>query len=176
MGGIWVLTREVSAHARAGVGARTEASAAPAFEPRLGIAFGLGAALALGVGHALRKVGMVFIPSPMLGSAIGALVALLAIVSTYARKATLADVLRSNFRPLNVAFLISGIFVSLGQLTLFVALYLSPASLAVVIGSTEPLWVLLFSRLLLGVEEHLSWLGVLAIVVICVGVAVILVA
>ncbi len=125
----------------------------------LGVLYGLAAALSFGAGHFMRKLALKEVPSPFWGLAVGTTAAWLALVLHAASRGDLRELWKDNF---NVHappwfFILGGIFTTAGQMFLFLGIYLTAVSTAMVLASTEPLGSLLISRLLLGKEEPLNW-------------------
>jgi len=138
-----------------------------------GILFGLAAAFSFGMGHYCRKIALLEVPSPYWGLAIGATVGWLAMVLQGAVKKELRILFRDNFnfRAPPWYFILTGIFTSAGITLIYLALYVSPASLTAVLSSTESLAALVISRIFLGKEEHLNRTVVICIAVVCAGIA-----
>jgi drug/metabolite transporter (DMT)-like permease len=61
-----------------------------------------------------------------------------------------------NFQHLPWFYVIAGVLASSGQLFIYLAIYWTEVSVAMVLASSEPLLTLLISRLLLGKEEPMN--------------------
>ena len=163
VGGIWVLSREILGRSdleaqSLPISVAGETSQASK-RPMAGILYALGAATSFGTGHFLRKLGLIEVPSPIWGVAIGTTAGWLAIVLHTTHQGEIRDLCRNNFnvRIPPWSFIASGLFTSAGQLLAFLSVYFTAVSITAVLMSSEPLATLVISRLFLGGEERLNW-------------------
>jgi len=133
----------------------------------IGIAFGIGAAFAYGVGSVLVKRCINELAPPLVGAAISFLSGTLVLLIITSRdiKAGL---------PLNrkavVFMLLSGLGAGLGILSSFFALSLAPVVIVSPIQSTNPLFTLLWSYLFLRRLERITLRLILGSILIVFGV------
>jgi drug/metabolite transporter (DMT)-like permease len=137
--------------------------------PGKGLILGLLASFFFAGGNICRKIGVSYIPNPLLSVTIGSLVALLSavIVQLCRRK---GHELVYALKNINLSYLFSGIFTALALYSLFWALELIPISIASSIGATEALFTIVTSMVLLGNKEILNWRVITGALVVISGV------
>jgi drug/metabolite transporter (DMT)-like permease len=149
----------------------------PAKKPglyRVGIMFALFSGLSFGSGNIFRKIAITSYGEPIIGVAIGSLMALLATLIYFAWKKRLHEIIPEVPSMLRGGgYFWSGIASSLALYTMFTALVFSPVSIVNSIQSTEPLFTILASYLLLKNSEVLSKRLVLSSTVLILGVVLI---
>lgn len=136
-----------------------------------GIALGLLASFFLGSGNVFRKAGLAYIPSSLVGVSAGALVALFFITAFQLWRGKKDQLILALKKP-NIAYYLVGVFTSFGLYSLFLALKLLPISLANPIASSEPLFTMLASLIILGEKEVLTIRTFLLALVIIAGVVI----
>lgn len=162
IGGVSILSREVIGRTDLEVQSRfVPVSSEPVNRPKrpiTGILYALGSALSFGTGHFLRKLALQEVPSPYWGLAVGTTAAWLALVAHTALRGRLKEAFKNNFNfhHLPWFYVIAGVLATSGQLFLYLAIYFTEVSTAMVLASSEPLVTLLISRLLLGREEPMN--------------------
>jgi len=119
----------------------------------IGIAFGIGAALAYGAGSVLIRQGLSELAPPLVGAAISLLSGTLVLLIITARD--LKASLPHNRKAVGF-FLLSGLGTGLGILSSFFALSLAPVVIVSPLQSTNPLFALLWSYLFLRRLERIT--------------------
>jgi drug/metabolite transporter (DMT)-like permease len=162
IGGVSILSREVIGRTDLEVQNKfVPVSSDPGSKPKrslIGILCALGSVLSFGTGHFLRKLALKEVPSPYWGLAVGTTAAWLALVAHTALRGRLRETCKNNFNfpHLPWFYVLAGILASSGQLFIYLAIYWTEVSIAMVLASSEPLVTLLISRLLLGKEEPMN--------------------
>lgn len=136
---------------------------------RKGVIYGLLTGLAFGAGNIFRKLGINIFPNFIIGVSIGSLFALLCSVIFLSLRGEGKDALIALKKCWKGPYFFTGLFTSLGLYSFFVALQLSPVSIANSIAASESLFTMLLSKILLGSNEHLRINTVLRSFVIVVG-------
>lgn len=122
-----------------------------------GITYGLLSGLAFSAGNIFRKAGMNIVSTPIEGTAIGSLIALLGSGVYLASKGKL------NWREIKLIlpgmkyFVAGGVLNSIAVFALFYSLRYIPVSLSNVITAVEPVFLVAFSYLLLRKQEVLRF-------------------
>lgn len=185
--GVWVLSQEAARQTNLAVVIAPAAGGnvllpnakveLPPRSPWVGILYGLGAAASFGIGHFMRKLAVIEVPSPFWGMVIGTTAAWLAMVLQAAVKGELMELWHSSFNCQQPPwfFLLAGILSAAGQMFSYLSIYYTAVSIAVVFASTEPLATLAIGRLLLGTEEAFNWRLAAGAAVTFVGIALILI-
>ena len=143
-----------------------------------GLLLGALSASCFGAGRVLRKTGLLYIPSPVVGAFIGSTVAMITITLLQAYQQGQFSAKSGDWRRwmphLSLPFLLAGLATAVGQLSNFGALYFTQVSVAGILVSTEPLMTLLLSWIFLRSEEaiNLRIIGITGLVFA--GVAVII--
>lgn len=141
---------------------------------KMGLVLAVLAGLSLSTGNVLRKLGVTHYGEPIIGVAIGSLVALAVMFVYFAWQKKLTDVVREVPCMLKGGgYLWTGVLTSLALYTTFTALLFSPVSIVNSIKSTEPLFTILASYVLLKKQEILSGKFVANAVVIVIGIVMI---
>ena len=122
-----------------------------------GITYGLLAGLAFSLGNILRKAGMNIESTPIEGTAIGSIIALLGSGMYLANKGKLNRKEIKLILPGMKYFVAGGVLNSLAVVALFYSLRYIPVSLANVMTAVEPVFLVAFSYLLLRKQEALSF-------------------
>jgi drug/metabolite transporter (DMT)-like permease len=176
IGGVSFLSREVIGRTDLEVRNKfVPVSGGPGGKPKrslIGILYALGSILSFGTGHFLRKLALREVPSPYWGLAVGTTAAWLALVAHTALRGRLKETWRNNFdfSHLPWFYVLAGILASSGQLFIYLAIYWTEVSVAMVLASSEPLVTLLISRLLLGKEEPMNRRVVFSSVIVFLGI------
>lgn len=185
--GVWSLSVEAARRSDLAVGtvgpSGTDGStrgsrAHGTFERRslAGIIFGLGSSATFGTGHFVRKLAVMEVPSPYWGVAIGTTAGWLAMVLHATVRRDIKVLCRDNFNfhAPPWFFIVSGFFMAAGQLFVYLSIYMTAVSIAMVLASSEPLATLVISRLFLGREEPLNWRVVLSAIAVFLGIVFVL--
>lgn len=134
-----------------------------------GLVLGLLASLFFAGGNVCRKVGVSYIPSPLLSVTLGSLVALLSAIIVQLVRGKGVELIYA-LKNINVSYLFSGLFTSLALYSLFSSLNMIPISIASSIGACEGLFTILASMVLLGKKEIINWRVIVGAIVIIGGV------
>lgn len=185
LAGLWLLTVESRrAHGgAAGTGPREAAAAGEAPQaPRAlgsgqgglpaGVVYGLLSALFFGLGYVVRKQGLVYVPSAILGAAVGAAAGMMINGALGWWRLGFRAMVDTGLRGVPRWYVAAGIAMSAGIVTQFAALDYLGASVASIIGSTEPMWTMLLSRGLFPGQETVTAKVIAAALIIAGGVAV----
>lgn len=180
IGGIWILSKEVLGRIDLGTTQAPISSPNESFSeskvsnksPLVGVLYGLGSALSFGIGHFLRKLSLMEVPSPFWWLAIGTIIAWLALIVQTTARRELKKLCRNNFNFHNPPwfFILAGVLITFGQMLNFVSIYLIAVSVVVILASSEPLMTLIISRLILRGEEPLNWRVIVSSGTVCLGV------
>ncbi len=122
---------------------------------KIGIVFGLLAGFFLGSGNVFRKMGIMYIPSSILGVTFGSFAALIAVVIFQAINGRL-NILIDGIKRMNKSYIAAGLYTSMALYTLFIAMKYMPISSVNSITASEPLFTMLGSLILLGKKEVLT--------------------
>lgn len=135
-----------------------------------GIMLAVLAAAGFGIGHVVRKKGLSFIPNALVGATVGSWIGLCAhVTTTLVRNGWFTAASRSaNF---GTSFLLGGLGVTVGQLSVFGALTTAPASTVAVILSLQGVLTVLLGAWLLRQTEVVTPQVAIAAGVIFVGSA-----
>lgn len=123
--------------------------------PKKGILLALLSGFILGIGNVFRKLGVNYLPSSILGTCIGSVVAFVTIVAFQAINGK-AKELVSATKNMNRDYLMSGIFSSIALYCVFMSLKYIPVSLANSIGASESLFTMLWSLIICGKKELIT--------------------
>ncbi|KKM09818.1 hypothetical protein SY88_16615 [Clostridiales bacterium PH28_bin88] len=143
----------------------------------LGILWGLASGLFYAIGIVARKAGLGSIPSVLFGAFLSSLAALILYIGQHlAREGqpALRRILSYPFAKIKY-YLADGAFTTVAWYFLFTALTVTSASTAQAIVGTIPLFVLLYSRLILRNEEQTNSLMVASALLVTSGVVILLV-
>lgn len=122
--------------------------------------FGVLAAVLLGAGLVVRKVGMGSYPDPLAGAFLASVAALSMILVESTASGRLTQLREENFGPIPWWFVAAGVVSAGAILTQFTAMIYLPIWLVSVLLSTHGLWTVLWSYLFLRGEEEMN-LGLL---------------
>jgi uncharacterized membrane protein len=141
---------------------------------RLGLVLAILAGLSLSSGNIFRKLGVTHYGEPILGVAIGSIVALAVMLIYFAgQKRLTAVVVQTPGMLRGGGYLWTGVWTSLALYTTFTALLFSPVSIVNSIKSTEPLFTILASYVFLKKQELLSATFVANACLIVIGIVLI---
>lgn len=125
-------------------------------DKKVGMLLACGAAVSFGLGHAIRKQGVLFYPDPILGSLLGTLFALLVLVVGEATQGQLGETIKRNFKQLNGYYIAGGVMTGIAQMSFFGAVMFTNVSYVSVVTATEPVMTVLLSSLLLKKDEKIT--------------------
>ncbi len=180
IGGVWILSKEVLGRIDLEVVHAPLSSPNKSFSvskvsnksPLVGVLYALGAALSFGIGHFLRKLGLMEVPSPFWGLAIGTIIAWIALVGHATTRGEIKKLCHDNFNPHHPPwfFIFAGLLFTFGQMLSYISIYFTAVSVVVILASSEPLITLIMSRLILRGEEPLNWRVFTCSGAVCLGV------
>lgn len=133
---------------------RSEPAAAGRFN--MGYVYGPVSALGYATGYLLRKMGLADAHDPLLGAAVGCLVAVALFLATAAVNPRYARAVRLTFTSPNATLIGAGVFSSFGQILYFAALNASPMSRVALISSIEVFITLFLGWLFLRRTESVT--------------------
>ncbi|KHF38635.1 DMT family transporter [Halalkalibacter okhensis] len=117
--------------------------------------YGILSAVCYAFGYVARKIGLAEIPEPFFGAMLGAGVgAILFVITALFRERYRVSVI-TTFTKFEIFLILAGLFSSLGQICYFLALSKIEVSRVALIASTEVIFTILLSMVLLRkVEKH----------------------
>lgn len=121
-----------------------------------GVAIGVVASLFLAAGNICRKLGVQHIPNSALGVTVGS-VSAAAVLTVFLLLRGRGGDMAKALKRLDGNYAMSGVCTSFALFFLFHALELIPLSIANSLTALEPLFTLIFSGLLLGRQEKVTW-------------------
>lgn len=130
------------------------------------------AALFFGAGFIARKWGLSYFPSAIGGAFFGACTALSMIVLGSVVRRDIGRLVEDNLRRIPWWFVAGGAATSIGLFLQFSAFDYLPAWIVGLLQATQALWTLLWARLFLRHEEHISRALLLSVGLVSVGVAI----
>lgn len=131
----------------------------------------IGAAAFYGASSVVRKIGLNILPDTAIGALIGSVASLLSL-GGYLIITQRSDSIRWNWSS-GRYFLLSGVVVSAGWLSMFVALTSGKVSTVTALIGTNPLFSIVFSYILLKGSEEFDWRTVLGCLTIVMGAVII---
>lgn len=140
---------------------------------RFGLLFACSSGVAFAIGFLLRKAGLLQWPDATWGSAIGATSALISWLPFALAKGEVKRLFAARGHGLQF-WIMAGLFSSLAQLASFISLRLLTTAIAQVIASLEPVFTMLLSLWMLGQREGINRRLLVAVSVVCVGVALVM--
>lgn len=141
----------------------------------IGYCFGIIASLSYAFGHTFRKEGLIHLPDPFLGTALGALVGILLYLIFAIFNKKYRDTVISTFTTFNLWLFLAGISLSFGQTMLFVAINYTEVSRVVLIISAETIVTICASIWIFKTKEGITRLTIFAALLMLVGAISILV-
>lgn len=138
--------------------------------PKKGIMLGLLSGFLLGVGNIFRKLGVVCIPSSIIGVFAGSLAAFFALIIFQSVKGKARELVSAT-KHMSKDYLLSGIFSSIALYCVFMSLKYIPVSYANSIGASESLFTMLWSLAICGKKEVLTVYTFIAAIIVIAGIA-----
>lgn len=131
----------------------------------VGIFFALASALSFATGNVLRKFGLQYIDSAILGLAVSTSGSLLIY--------TIYFLINDKFKEFKATspaakkdFIMAGFFTTVGTFSYFLSLKTIPVAITVTIANTEPIFVILLSRYIFKLEDEPLTLKLLANIIL----------
>jgi drug/metabolite transporter (DMT)-like permease len=138
-----------------------------ALSPALaGLGFSSLSALAFGLSRVARRVGLTWMPDPLVGAMVGSVTALLTNLATQAGQRRIRSVVVDSIRHPRPLLWLAGVCSTLGLLFFFLALQHAPLAHVAVVSSSETVMTMLISWLLFRRREILSLRVVLAAIAV----------
>jgi drug/metabolite transporter (DMT)-like permease len=132
----------------------------------VGLGLSVLSALTFGVGRATRRVGIDYMPDPLVGAMIGAVAALIFQLALQVSQRRIRSVVLGAFRDIRPALWLGGVASTLGLLTFFAAIQLAPLSYVAVVASSETMITMIVSWVLFRRRDALSTRVVFAAILV----------
>lgn len=149
---------------------------APEHPPIVGYAYAIATPLIFGLAFVVRKWGLQFFDSAVLGALIGATAALAFLFIKDVIRGDVRSRRIQNFQGANWWFVGGGISISMALITQFSAFSFAPAWVVGALQGTQALLVVLFGYIFLRAEEKIDARVVVSMITVGAGVALITVA
>ncbi len=140
---------------------------------REGIIIGIISCLFLASGNLLRKVGLQYINSSVLGVTIGSFTGLLFYGMYFLIKGDKKQITLA-LKTFNKDYMLGGIFTSAALYLLFFSMQLIPISVTNSVAASEPLFTIIMSYLLLKNKENITYLTVTGGFLIIIGTVILM--
>jgi drug/metabolite transporter (DMT)-like permease len=138
----------------------------------MGLLFAGLAAFLFGTGQAVRKIGLLAMPDPILGAWIGTIVALLAYTFILLAKRQLTLTIVDQVKNFNIHYLFAGFATSFGILTFFMSAYFTKISYASAIVATEPILTVILAYFFLKKQEEIGRFITFSIILVFIGIVI----
>lgn len=171
--GILFLSLEIIRQSQSNNDSVLDVASSFIFMPKKGILLALLSGFILGIGSVFRKLGVNYIPSSILGTSIGSIIAFLTIIIFQVGNGK-ANELISATRNMNKDYLMSGLFSSIALYCVFLSLKYIPVSLVNSIGASESLFTMLWSLFICGKKELLTVRTLMGAIIVVIGIAILL--
>jgi uncharacterized membrane protein len=139
----------------------------------IGMLIALLAAISFGLGQAIRKVGLEYMPDVFLGATIASWTALISYVGISALRGRAGPIFRTSFNNFRIHFWLAGLATTIGQLSFFAAITFAPVAHVSVIAASETLLTIFLAAIFIRRTENISRQVVTAAVLVFTGAAVI---
>jgi drug/metabolite transporter (DMT)-like permease len=149
------------------------ATVAPVRSRVSGYLFATAGALFFGMAFVVRKLGIIWFPSAMVGAFLGAVSALVVVAAIDNYKGRIGRRWQENVRSIPWWFVAGGVLTSVALLLQFGAYFHLPAWTVSLLQGTQVLWTLLWSYLWLRQEEHLTMRLLLGVLLVVAGVSIV---
>jgi drug/metabolite transporter (DMT)-like permease len=140
----------------------------------LGLLFAGLSAVSFGLARVARRVGLDEMPDPLIGSLVGATIALASSLLLQAGQGRVSSVVLASVREVRWRLWLAGVCSTIGLLTFFIAIQLAPLAHVAVIAASETIPTLIIGSLIMRKSERLSIR--IAIPALCVFAAGVLIA
>lgn len=132
--------------------------------------WGVGAAIAYAGAYVARKLGLADLPAPAFGTLVSGLAGLVFMLGSAAVSTRQRRIVLDVFRNLDRWVVLAAICMSLGQISLFIALLYERISVITMIASTEVFIATFLSVVVFGTEQPPGWRTQSAAAVATIGV------
>ncbi|GAB7388848.1 hypothetical protein BSNK01_26860 [Bacillaceae bacterium] len=139
----------------------------------LGYVYGPVSALAYAVGYAARKKGLLEIPDPIFGTALGAAVGTVLFLLLAVFRETYRTAVKLTFTRFQPWLFGAGVATSAGQIFYFLALHQIPVSRVALINSIEVIFTMFLSAWIFKTQEEMTGTVILASLAAMFGAALI---
>jgi uncharacterized membrane protein len=139
----------------------------------IGTLIALLAAISFGLGQAIRKVGLEYMPDVFLGATIASWTALISYVGISALQGRTGSIFRTSFNNFRIHFWLAGLATTIGQLSFFAAITFAPVAHVSVIAASETLLTIFLAAIFIRRTENISRQVVTAALLVFTGAAVI---
>jgi drug/metabolite transporter (DMT)-like permease len=138
----------------------------------IGLLFSGLAAFFFGTGQAVRKIGLLEMPDPVLGAWIGTIVALVAYSFILLVKRQLVSTIMDQIKNFNTHYLFAGLATSFGLLAFFMSAHFTKISYASAIVATEPIVTVILAYFFLKKQEEISRFITFSIILVFIGIVI----
>jgi len=129
-------------------------------------------AFCFGMGQAFRKIGVRYLPDPVLGSLIGTCVALLLYGCIAVFREQIRTSLVEQIRKINLYYILSSITICLGLLSFFGAILFTQVAYVSAVAGIEPVLTVILAYLFLKRQEKLDRMTVISAVLMFSGIVI----
>jgi DME family drug/metabolite transporter len=147
--------------------------AAPTGSSVSGYLFATGGAVFFGMAFVVRKLGIVWFPSAIVGAFLGAVSAFILVAAIDSIRGRMGRRWRENVKSIPWWFVAAGVATSAALVLQFIAYFDLPAWTVSLLQGTQVIWTLLFSYLWLRREEHLTTRLVWGVLLVVTGVSIV---
>ncbi|MDG5787136.1 DMT family transporter [Evansella sp. AB-P1] len=138
----------------------------------VGIFLATFASVSFGTGFAIRKLGMMEIHDPFLGALIGGYVAFIAYNITLLVKKRLKDTVTTQFKQLNIFYLLAGVATCFGVLSFFISAFYTQVSYTAPIVAIEPVITVILAYIFLKDQESIKATTIISAIFIFIGIVI----
>lgn len=138
-----------------------------------GYLFATAGACFFGMAFVMRKLGILWFPSAIVGAFLGAVSAFIIVAAIDSSRGRMGRRWRENVRSIPWWFVAAGITTSVALLLQFAAYFELPAWTVSLLQGTQVMWTLLWSYLWLRREEHLTMRLVWGVLLVVTGVSIV---
>ncbi len=130
-------------------------------------------AIFFGLGQAIRKVGIEYMPDAFVGAAIASWAALISYLVISFLRGRAGTVLKASFAGLRPQFWLAGVTTTVGQLGFFIAIMYAPVAHVSVIAASETLLTIFLAAVIIGHAENISRQIMIAAFLVFAGAAIV---
>ncbi|HWQ80574.1 MAG TPA: DMT family transporter [Anaerovoracaceae bacterium] len=141
---------------------------------KAGILIGVFSAVFFGAGNLFRKAGLTYIPSPFVGSSVGALTSILFFTSFMLARGQTGSIKKILRHP-DPNYALFGVCSACALFCVFLCLNLIPVTVGNSILTTEPVFTMIFSMMMLGKRDAVGKLTALGCFLIMAGAMILII-
>ncbi|MGH8914132.1 MAG: EamA family transporter [Acidimicrobiia bacterium] len=145
----------------------------PAHSRLSGYIFATAGACFFGMAFVMRKLGIVWFPSAIVGAFLGAVSALVVVATIDSYRGRIGRRWQENVRSIPWWFVAAGVATSVALLLQFAAYFDLPAWTVSLLQGTQIMWTLLWSYVGLREEEHLTMRLFWGVLLVVIGVSIV---